>query len=219
MVLATPEAEAAFGIVADGPLSPSGQLSPIGGAVCWETIDCVSWGNFSGSLPSPAGEPAAPGGIPDGMALRRSIDADCPTALDPEDDRDNSAADFALVFPAPRPNSVVPTEHSCAGSGGGGGAAGGAYGPSQGTPQTALRGKPPKRTEDRTPTFRFGADEAKARFQCKIDKAAYKACRSPFTSKKLSFGAHSFKVRAVDSGGRVDPSPASYRFRVVRKRG
>ena len=218
MVLATPEAEAAFGIVADAPLSPSGQLSPAGGAVCWETIDCVAWGAFSGSLPSPAGGPAAPGGIPDGMALRRSIDANCATALDPTDDHDNSLTDFAAVFPTPRPNSVAPSEVGCT-SAGGGGPTGGPYGPSAETPQTTLKRKPPKRTSDRTPTFRFGAEEAKGQFQCKLDKAAYRSCRSPFTTKRLSLGGHTFKVRAVDSGGRVDPSPASYRFRVIPKGG
>jgi hypothetical protein len=216
MVLATPEAESAFGIVADAPLSPSGQLSPAGGAVCWETIDCVVWGAFSGSLPSPAGSPAASGGILDGMALRRSIDANCATALDPTDDHDNSLADFAAVFPAPRPNSVAPSEVSCA-SVGGGGPTGGPYGPSVETPQTTLKRKPPKRTSDRTPTFRFAADATKAQFQCKVDKIAYRTCRSPFTTKRLGLGAHTFKVRAIDSSGRIDPSPASYRFRVVPK--
>ena len=40
-----------------------------GGAVCWENIDCVSWGSFTGaaSLPSPPGTPAA--AIPTGSAL------------------------------------------------------------------------------------------------------------------------------------------------------
>ena len=71
ILTATPEAEAQFNVVADGALFPSGQLDPAGGAVCWESLDCVSWGSFGGSLPSPAGSPAAP--IPDGMALRRTI--------------------------------------------------------------------------------------------------------------------------------------------------
>ncbi|MFL5874021.1 MAG: hypothetical protein ACJ75T_11200 [Solirubrobacterales bacterium] len=218
MVLATPEAESAFGVVADAPLSPSGQLSPAGGAVCWETIDCVAWGAFSGSLPSPAGSPAAPGGIPDGMALRRSIGANCATALDPTDDHDNSLVDFAAVFPAPRPNSIAPSEVSCT-SAGGGGPTGSPYGPPAETPQTTLRRKPPKRTSDRTPTFRFATDATKAQFQCKVDKTAYRTCRSPFTTKRLGLGAHTFKVQAIDSSGRIDPSPASYRFRVVPKSG
>ena len=113
MVLATPEAESQFGLISDAPLVPSGELDPSGGAVCWENLDCVSWGGFSGSLPSPAGSPAAPGGIPDGMALRRSIAPGCPTLLEPGDDHDNSAADFSVVFPGPRPNSVPPSEHAC----------------------------------------------------------------------------------------------------------
>jgi hypothetical protein len=110
MVLATPEAEAQFGFLADTAITPSGQLDPGGGAVCWEQIDCVAWGNFSGSLPSPAGSPAAPAGIPDGMALRRTIAPGCATLLEPGDDRDSSATDFVPAFPAPRPNAVAPSE-------------------------------------------------------------------------------------------------------------
>jgi hypothetical protein len=48
------------------------------------------------------------------MALRRSIAAGCPTALEPGDDTDNSAADFAVTTPNPRPNSVTPMETACA---------------------------------------------------------------------------------------------------------
>jgi len=211
LLLATPEAEAEFGVAADAPLAPAGQLSPAGGAVCWETIDCVAWGNFSGSLPSPAGAPAAASGIPDGMALRRSIDRGCPTALDIEDDS-NSGSDFEAVFPAPRPNATAPSERLCGASGGGSGSPV----PSGRSPQTQLRRKPPKRTTDRTPSFRFTAGDASATFQCRLDRKRFRRCRSPFTSRRLSFGPHRFQVRAVDSDGEIDPSPASYRFRVVR---
>jgi hypothetical protein len=47
------------------------------------------------------------------MALRRSISAGCPTALEASDDTNNSAADFAVTSPNPRPNSVAPTETTC----------------------------------------------------------------------------------------------------------
>ena len=210
LLLATPQAEAHFGVVADASLSPA--LSPSGGAVCWEAIDCVSWGAFSGEAASPTGTPAAAGGIPDGMALRRSIARGCPTFLDPEDDHDNSAADFEVVFPKPRPNSVAPTETACAaeGPGGGGNPSG------QNPPQTFLRKKPPKRTSDRTPTFRFAADEAGVQFECRFDRKKFRRCHSPFTAPKLSLGSHRFQVRARDNEGKVDPTPASYRFRVVR---
>lgn len=210
LLLATPQAEVQLGVVADAPLAPT--LSPSGGAVCWEAIDCVSWGSFSGEAASPTGTPAAAAGIPDEMALRRSIAGGCATFLDPEDDHDNSAADFEIAFPKPRPNSVAPTETPCAAEG----PSGGPGSPSgQNPPQTFLRKKPPKRTRDRTPTFRFNADEPRVRFECRLDAKKFRRCRSPFTAPKLGLGRHRFQVRARDGEGKVDPTPASYRFRVV----
>lgn len=213
ILIATPAAEAQFGVVADKVLVDDA-LSPSGGAVCWETLDCVSWGGFSGSkLLGPAGAPAA--AIPDGMALRRTIAPGCPTLLEAGDDHDNSAADFSPVFPAPRPNSVVPSERACPRSGGG--QSGGDGGDTRGAPQTILRRKPAKKTRDPTPTFRFGSDESKSTFQCKVDAKPFRTCRSPFTTRQLTHGRHTFKVRARDESGKLDPTPASYRFRVIAK--
>lgn len=217
ILLATQAAAEQLGVTPDASLASPGALSPAGGAVCWEELDCVSWGSFSGSLPSPAGTPAAAGGIPDGVALRRTIASGCPTALDPPDDSNNSAADFSPASPQPRPNSMPPTEQLCASSGSGG--SGGGPSPGGGNaPQTIFRHKPPKRTGDRTPTFRFVADDAAVSFECKLDGKPFRACRSPFTTKTLSYGAHRFQVRARDDSGGVDPTPASARFRVVRHR-
>lgn len=216
ILLATPAAEELFGVVADAPLSTTG-LSPAGGAVCWEDLDCVAWGSFGKTVPSPTGSPAAPGGIPDGLALSRTIARGCATALDPQDDSDDSAADFTAASPDPRPNSVVPSESPC-GSGGAGAGGGSAQG-GKGAPQTTLRRRPPKRSTDRTPTFRFGADEPGARFQCKLDGKRFRSCRSPFTTKTLAFGSHAFRVRAIDSDGLTDPSPAVFRFTVLRQNG
>ncbi len=217
LVLATPEAEAQFGIVADAAISPSDRLDPAGGAVCWEALDCVSWGSFGGTLPSPAGTPATPAGIPDGMALRRSISGGCATLLEPGDDHDNSATDFAAVFPGPRPNSVSAPERPCDGAGGGGGAGTPAQ-PGEEAPRTRLGRRPPKRSSDRTPTFRFAADEAGSTFECAIDRRPLRPCRSPSTVGPLAIGRHTFKVRARGDSGAVDPSPALYAFRVLRKR-
>jgi methionine-rich copper-binding protein CopC len=219
IVAATSAAESAFGIAADVALSPAGAIDPAGGAVCWESLDCVSWGNFSGSAQSPTGSPAVPGGIPDGQALRRTIAPGCASLLEASDDHDNSAADLEAVFPGPRPNSVAPTEKSCGGQGGGGAGGGqGGGGGKEDVPQTTLRAKPAKRTRDRTPTFRFGSSDRDANFQCKIDGKPFKACRSPFTTKKLAFGKHTFKVRARGRGGEVDPSPALFAFTVLKPR-
>jgi hypothetical protein len=205
---------------------PNLNLSPAGGAVCWvegSPPDCVAWGAFTGPLPAhtPAlkvGNPASPGGVQAGMALRRSIANGCPTLLDPPptDDSDDSATDFAEVEPSPRDNAVAPTETPCKDSSGGGGGGGGQGGSGGNPPQTMLKRTPPHRTHDRTPSFRFKADESGVTFQCKLDGKAYKPCHSPFTTKKLSLGHHVFRVRARDDSGRLDPSPASYAFRIVR---
>jgi hypothetical protein len=94
-----------------------------GGAVCYVSepgfSDCVSWGSFGANLvlTNDYDESANPGtpapALISGMALRRSISANCPTALDGSDDTNNSVADFAVTTPNPRPNSVTPTETTC----------------------------------------------------------------------------------------------------------
>jgi hypothetical protein len=207
LVAATPAAESGFGIAADAAL-PTDSIAPGGGAVCWESLDCISWGNFSGSVGSATGSPSDPGGIPDGMALRRTIARGCPTLLELADDTDSSAADFADAFPSPRPNSVAPAEHSCGGSSPGGNTA----------PQTGLRRKPPKKTRDRTPTFRFSSSETGSSFECKLDRKPFLVCAASYTTPRLSLGRHTLRVRARDRSGNVDPSPALYAFKVLRKR-
>ena len=105
-------------------------LSPAAGAVCWPINeppfeDCVSWGAFAGDdmLPDSAGSPfqgsGTAGAIGDGMAIVRSISANCPTALDAADDTNNSAADFSEAAPKPRPNSAPISEAACTPAGGG----------------------------------------------------------------------------------------------------
>jgi hypothetical protein len=96
-----------------------------GGAVCYLSepgfSDCVSWGNFSANSSlmanygTTAGTPAP--ALASGMALRRSIAPGCPTALEASDDTNDSATDFALTTPDPRPNSSAPTEVTCAPAG------------------------------------------------------------------------------------------------------
>jgi hypothetical protein len=214
----TPAAAAEFGAGVDVAMAP-GQLSPTGGAVCWESIDCLSWGNFSGPLSSPTGAPAVPAGIPNGMALRRTISPGCATQLEAADDRDNSAADFSAVFPSPRSNSVAPSERACGPSGGQVGQTGGQNGQAgRKAPQTTLRRKPPRKTTDRTPSFGFASDKSGSTFQCKLDAKPFKACRTPFSAQRLALGLHTFKVRARDDSGKLDPSPASYRFKVILNR-
>jgi hypothetical protein len=223
LLAATPAAESEFGFGADAGLA-AGLINPAGGAVCWESLDCVAWGNFSGTAKSPVGQPAAAGGIPDGMALRRTIEPGCATLLESSDDRDNSAVDFFPAFPAPRPNSVKPSEHACSSQGAtgnpypeGGSAGSGGRGGSK-RPQTELRHRPSHRTHDRTPTFRFSSTVAGSTFRCKLDHGSFKPCRSPFTAPRLSYGRHVFQVKATAPSGAADQSPATYRFTVVKSK-
>jgi len=59
-----------------------------------------------------------------------------------------------------------------------------------------------------TATFTFTANET-ATFQCRIDGGPYLPCTSPKTYSGLTDGAHTFDVRAKDTAGNVDATPAS----------
>jgi hypothetical protein len=73
-------------------------------------------------------------------------------------------------------------------------------------------------TRDRTPSFEFVSTEAGSTFQCSVDDASFTSCTSPHTTDKLSRGElHTLSVRAIDSAGNVDPTPASITFKVKQK--
>jgi hypothetical protein len=100
-------------------VAPVAQLQMTGqdGAVCftendpptYTPIDCVSYGNFTGTLP--AGTPAV--ATPFESTLERKITPNCPTSLENADDTNNSATDFALSSRPPRNNATAPTEKLC----------------------------------------------------------------------------------------------------------
>jgi len=81
-------------------------------------------------------------------------------------------------------------------------------------PQTTLSTKPAAKTHDRTPSFRFRSPSPGASFECAVDRQPFKPCRSPFTTKQLSFGRHTVSVRAV-VGAIADPSPGKFAFKVI----
>jgi hypothetical protein len=180
-------------------------LDEPGGAVCWVDVDCMSWGTGPGpaTLPTPVGNPEL---IPnETMALQRSIAPGCPTALDAADDSDDSAADFSPVTPNPRNNATPPTETLCIS----GGLA------DTDPPQTKIKKRPPNRSEDATPKFKFRSDEPGSTFKCKVDGKKYRKCKSPKTLKPLDSGKHKFKVKATDAAGNTDNTPAKDTFKVL----
>jgi CSLREA domain-containing protein len=80
-------------------------------------------------------------------------------------------------------------------------------------PDTTITAGPSGSTNDATPTFEFTATET-ATFQCRVDTGTFTNCSSPHTTASVTTGSHTFEVRAVDSAGNVDGSPASRAFSV-----
>ncbi len=60
--------------------------------------------------------------------------------------------------------------------------------------------------------FWFISDVADATFQCRLDTEEFAACVSPVNYRGLPAGTHTFEVRAVDSTGAVDSTPANLTF-------
>ena len=82
-------------------------------------------------------------------------------------------------------------------------------------PDTVIVSGPPARTRDRTPTFVFSSNEAGTTFECSLDGGPFLPCTSPFTpAASLRAGTHSFRVRARDASGAVDPTPAAFIFAI-----
>ena len=103
ILVATPEAQTLFGITADLTMGTA-TIPTAGGKVCFDNIDCVSWGTYSGSAtaPSPTGTPAPE--FCDSLTRRLNI-AGGPTTLDGADDTNNSANDFVFALPTPVNNA------------------------------------------------------------------------------------------------------------------
>jgi MYXO-CTERM domain-containing protein len=76
-------------------------------------------------------------------------------------------------------------------------------------PETVINSAPPSVTTQTGATFTFSS-EAGATFECSLDSAAFSACSSPISYANLSTGQHTFQVRARDTAGNVDATPASF---------
>jgi len=84
-------------------------------------------------------------------------------------------------------------------------------------PQTIFSRHPRKlvRTRSRTArvVFGFGSDRSGSRFLCQVDKGRVHSCGARL-ARRFGLGPHSVTVKAVDSAGVADASPAVFRFRV-----
>ena len=92
--------------------------------------------------------------------------------------------------------------------------------PDSDPPDTRIEAHPDPVTEDATPSFSFASNEIGASFECSIDKgaASFGSCSGPgflHTASQLAAGEWTFRVRAVDRAGNVDPTPATFDFEVA----
>jgi hypothetical protein len=81
-------------------------------------------------------------------------------------------------------------------------------------PRTMLTETPPAADNSTMVTFAFTSDEANVVFECSLDNATFKSCKSGDSFGPVRDGAHAFSVRAKDRAGNVDPSPAIYAWQV-----
>lgn len=81
-------------------------------------------------------------------------------------------------------------------------------------PETEITAGPKGPTASASATFKFSATETPATFECKLDARDWIACASPKLYSGLSEGSHTFRVRAKDSKGNVDPTPAERAWKV-----
>jgi large repetitive protein len=63
-------------------------------------------------------------------------------------------------------------------------------------------------------SFELSSTESGSTFECSLDGAPFTACTTPLTIDSIAPGDHVFAVRAIDTAGNVDPTPASYPWTV-----
>lgn len=181
--------EAAFGVKPD-LINSAFNVPAGGGATCWDALDCVSWGNFSGSTSASSGVPVDPPGIPDGSSIERRISrGTCANRLDEKDDSNDSDTDFVDAAPSPQSYATVPTPPVCT-----------APAP---TPVVTIDTKPANVTSSTSANFAFHGTPAATGFECRLDLGAYVDCDSGAIAYAgpLAEGIHSFRVRGSNANG------------------
>lgn len=86
-------------------------------------------------------------------------------------------------------------------------------------PETTITGTPLNPSRHISATFTFtGSDNVtlaeNLTFECALDSSNFVPCTTPFTYSVLAQGLRTFRVRAVDALGNVDPSPATFTWNI-----
>ncbi len=75
-------------------------------------------------------------------------------------------------------------------------------------PDTQISSGPVDTVASSTASFTFSSTEPGSTFECRLDAAPYAPCSSPKSYTSLVDGSHTFRVRATDPAGNLDPTPA-----------
>jgi hypothetical protein len=81
-------------------------------------------------------------------------------------------------------------------------------------PDTTIAGGPGNPTDANSASFVFVGSANAVVYECQLDDGAYLPCASPQQYNDLSKGSHVFRVRAIDSRGFADLSPATFAWTV-----
>jgi len=81
-------------------------------------------------------------------------------------------------------------------------------------PDTQITGSPSAFSNQWLTSFYFRSTEPLATFECKLDDGDWENCPGFKNYYGLPEGTHHFEVRSRDKAGNLDPSPASYDWRI-----
>jgi Right handed beta helix region len=81
-------------------------------------------------------------------------------------------------------------------------------------PDTSISSGPSATTAANAASFSFVSSESGSSFSCKLDGGRWSRCKPPRAYTGLADGAHQFAVRASDSAGNVDPTPATWSWSI-----
>jgi hypothetical protein len=87
-------------------------------------------------------------------------------------------------------------------------------GPGTTSPETTIVSGPSGAVNTASASFTFSSSTAGSTFECSLDNATFQSCTSPQGYTGLADGQHTFAVRATDTAGNTDPTPATRNWTV-----
>jgi hypothetical protein len=82
------------------------------------------------------------------------------------------------------------------------------------SPDTSFSSTPPAITNSTSASFTLSSDDVSATFETSIDGGAYAASAASFQLTGLAVGTHTLSARARDPQNHVDPTPATFNWRI-----